>query len=112
MNIRRLLAGSLLFTLILSAQANTKEQNLAKEAKISKTQSEHIALSKVPHGRIKSAEIENENGHLVWSFDIAEPKSKDITEILVDAKTGRIVAKQTESPADQAKEAAADRQNH
>lgn len=72
----------------------------------------YIALAKVPHGRIKSGEIENENGRLVWSFDIAEPRSKDITGILVDAKTGRIVAKQTESLADQAKEAAADRQNH
>ncbi len=57
-----------------------------KRAKITKAEAEHIALAKVPHGSIKSAEIENEKGHLVWSFDIAQTGSRDITEILVDAK--------------------------
>jgi hypothetical protein len=45
----------------------------------------------------------------VWSFDIAGPGTPDITEILVDAKTGKIISTQTESPRDQAKEAAADK---
>jgi len=48
-------------------------------------------------------------GRIVWSFDIARPGTRDITEILVDAKTGKIISTQTESPRDQAKEAAADK---
>ncbi len=93
------------------AAAQPSEATLVKHAKITKAEAEHIALSKVPHGRVKSAEIENEKGYLVWSFDIAKSNTKDITEILVDAKTGKILSKQTETPRDQAKEAAADKKS-
>jgi uncharacterized membrane protein YkoI len=85
------------------------EAELMKQAKIKKAEAEQIALAKVSHGIVKSAEIEKEKGHLVWSFDIARPGTHDITEILVDAKTGKIISIQTESPRDQAKEAAADK---
>ena len=93
----------------VSAKGST-EAELTKQAKITKAQAQEIALAKVSHGVVKSAEIEKEKGHLVWSFDIAQPGTKDITEILVDAQTGRIISRQTESPRDQAKEAAADKQ--
>lgn len=95
----------------ISARASSQEE-LTKQAKITRTQAQQIALAKVPHGSVKSAEIENEKGRLVWSFDIAQPGTRDITEIWVDAKTGRIVSNQTESPQDQAKEAAADKKQH
>jgi len=85
-----------------------KEAKLEAEAKISKTEAEGIALGKVPGGSIKEAEIENEHGKLVWSFDIATPDSKDITEVLVDAKTGGIVSIDKETPEEQAKEKAED----
>ena len=84
------------------------EAELTKQAKITKAQAEQIALAKVSHGAVKSAEIENEKRHLVWSLDVAKPNTKDITEILIDARTGKIVSIQIESPSDQAKEAAAD----
>ncbi len=92
---------------IFAAQPN--EAELMKQAKITKTEAEQIALVKVSRGIVKSAEIEKEKGHLVWSFDIARPGTHDITEVLVDAKTGRIISTQTESPSDQANEAAADK---
>ena len=88
------------------------EAALMKQAKITKAQAQQIALAKVSHGTVKSAEIENEKGHLVWSFDIATPRTKHITEILVDAKTGKIISTRTESPREQAKEAAADKKQH
>jgi uncharacterized membrane protein YkoI len=69
------------------------------------------ALSAVPGGTIQTAELEHEKGALVWSFDIQTPGSKGITEILVNAKTGRIISKQVESQADQAKETHADKVN-
>lgn len=102
------LLGTFLPLVTVSA-SSANDASLVKSARVTKNQAERIALAKVPDGRIKSAEIEKEKGHLVWSFDIAKPRTKDITEILVDAKTGRIIARQTESPTDQAKEAAADR---
>jgi hypothetical protein len=92
--------------------AQPSEAELMKEAKITKAEAEQIALAKVSHGIVKSAEIEKEKGHLVWSFDIARPGTHDITEIWVDAKTGKIISTQTESLRDQAKEAAADKKQN
>ena len=59
----------------------------------------------MPGGKITEGELEKENGKLVWSFDIATTGSKDITEIQVDAITGQIVSRETETPEQQAKEA-------
>lgn len=67
------------------------------------------ALRAVPDGKIQSAELENEKGVQVWSFDIERRGTRTITEILVDAGTGKIVSKTHESPAAQAKEAAAEK---
>ena len=78
-------------------------------AKIERPAAEKIALAKVPQGVIKEGELEQEHGHLVWSFDIAPPQSQDIVEVQVDAIDGSVVSVETETPADQAKEAAQDK---
>jgi len=82
---------------------------LMKEAKITKAQAANTALAKVPHGTIKAGEIEKEHGKLIWSFDIAKAGTKNITEVQVDAKTGKIAAVDLETPKDQSQEAAADK---
>ncbi len=89
--------------------AASSQADLMREATVSKSQAEKTALGKVPNGVIKSEEIEREHGKLIWSFDSATSGTKNITEVQVDAKTGRIVSIQVEKPKDQAKEAAADR---
>jgi hypothetical protein len=114
LRMQRIRMLSLTFGIVLGFAAATfagqpSEAELMKQAKITKAEAEQIALAKVSHGIVKSAEIEKEKGHLVWSFDIAQPGTHDITECLIDAKTGKIVSTQTESPRDQAKEAAADK---
>ncbi|MEY2494661.1 MAG: hypothetical protein QOJ45_1153 [Verrucomicrobiota bacterium] len=91
-----------------AAVAAPSQSDLMKEAKVSKSQAEKTALGKVPHGVIKSEELEREHGKLVWSFDIATTGTKNITEVQVDAKTGKIVSVKVETPKDQAAEAAAD----
>jgi hypothetical protein len=114
LRMQRIRMLSLTFGIVLGFAAATfagqpSEAELMKQAKITKAEAEQIALAKVSHGIVKSAEIEKEKGHLVWSFDIAQPGTHDITECLIDAKTGKIISTQTESPRDQAKEAAADK---
>ena len=94
---------------ISSGFAEQSEEELMKQAKITKTQAEKVALAKVPNGKIRSAEIENELHALVWSFDIAKPGTRNITEVLVDAKSGKIISVSAETPVDQAKESAADK---
>ena len=85
------------------------EAELLKQARITKHQAKQIALAKVKHGTIKNAELEKENGVLIWSFDIARPGKKDVTEVWVDATTGKIAAVNVETPLGEKKEAAEDK---
>ena len=89
--------------------AEESQAALKVQAKITQAEAERTALAKVPGGKIKSAELEKEHGKLIWSFDISVPKSRNITEVQVDAKTGTIASKKIETPKDQANEAAADK---
>ena len=80
------------------------ESNLKSQAKISEADARQIAMSKVPNGTIKEAELEKEKGRLIWSFDMSIPDSKDIKEVNVDAVSGEVVNVETETPRQQAKE--------
>ena len=96
-----LLAGSATYTAKAADKAKSK---LEAKAKITKSEAKKIVLTKVPKGKVKEAELEKENGKLIWSFDIATPGTKDITEVHVDAVTGEVVSIEKETPADQKKE--------
>ena len=96
------------FTMATAYAATDAPAALLAEAKVGESQATAIALAKVPRGVVKSAELEKEHGRLVWSFDIAAPSARAVTEILVDARTGKIVSLKKESPAEEAKEAKAD----
>jgi uncharacterized membrane protein YkoI len=100
-----LLAGCTAATLTAAEQSQAA---LKAEAKVTEIQARQTAMAKVPGGTVKSSELEKECGKVIWSFDIAMPKSRNITEVQVDAKTGKIISTQIETPADQAKEANAD----
>ena len=78
--------------------------SLESQAKISRADAERTALARVPGGTIKEGGLEKEKGKLVWSFDIAKPGDKNITEIHVDALTGAIVSEEIETPEKEAKE--------
>jgi hypothetical protein len=81
------------------------DKNEAKHSsKITKARAERIALTKVPGGSIRSAELETARGRRFWSVYIAKPGSKNAKEIRVDATSGQILAVQTERPEDQAEE--------
>lgn len=101
--------GASLGVVNISQAAEPSQASLMAQTKITQTAAEKIALAKVPTGTVKSAELENEFGALVWSFDIATPKSADIHEILVNAKTGKIVHSGIETPKAQAKEKVTDK---
>ena len=99
-----LLALGLVIGTVTTVVAADKKSKLEAKAKISKAAAQKTALAKVPGGKVKDAELEEENGKLVWSFDIATAGSKDITEVQVDAVTGEVVSVAKETPADQEKE--------
>jgi uncharacterized membrane protein YkoI len=93
----------------LATAADAPERALKVQAKVAEPDARATALARVPGGAVQSSNLERENGRLVWSFDIADPKSPNVIEVQVDAKTGRIVSAKIETPADQAKEAKADK---
>ena len=106
----RLLLAATAVALVTSTSAFAEtDAQLMKEAKSTKKQAEQTALAKAPNGKITSEEIERENGKLIWSFDIATPGTKNITEVQVDAITGAVCSVKVETPKDQRAEAAADR---
>jgi uncharacterized membrane protein YkoI len=92
-----------------SVAATAADEALKDQAKVSEIGARATALTLVPNGTVQSAELEREKGKLVWSFDIAEANSANVVEVLVDAKTGRIVSRKIETPAEQAKELKVDR---
>ncbi|MGI8641157.1 MAG: PepSY domain-containing protein [Pyrinomonadaceae bacterium] len=67
----------------------THQAELARQAKITMEQARAIASGKV-QGQFLEEELENENGRLLYSFDIRNAEGK-VTEVEIDAKTGEIV---------------------
>ena len=79
-------------------QAENNQATLQARARVSKADAEQVALAKVPNGTLKEGELEMEKGKLIWSFAFSTPDSKDITEVNVDAVTGRAVNMEWETP--------------
>jgi len=81
------------------AAGEEEEQNLNElvpAVKISMAQAIKTALADSP-GFVLSAELEKENGKIIYSFDILpSPKAQEISEIQVDVTTGKIVAREKE----------------
>ncbi len=92
----------------LRADEASEQAALTKKAKITEAAARVTASAKVPGGTVKSVEIEEENGLLVWSYDFTKAKSKNITEVQIDAMTGKVAAVEIETPKDIAKEAKED----
>ncbi|HXT10216.1 MAG TPA: PepSY domain-containing protein [Candidatus Angelobacter sp.] len=82
-----------------------KQAKWQAEAKVSEADAQTTALGRVPNGTVKESELEKEHGKLIWSFDMATPDSTDITEVNVDAISGKVVSVEKEKPEHEAKEA-------
>ena len=108
--------GILALTVLLSLGSAASAQGIMKEekpgllakAKITPEAARATALARVQGSSIKDQEIENEDGKLVYSFDLKVGGKPGIEEVLVDALTGAIVSVEHESPKDEAAEAASD----
>ena len=94
----------------LAHAAGEPQSALKAEAKVTEQDARTAALAKVPNGTLQSSTLEKEHGRLVWSFDIAQPTTKDITEVQVDAKTGKIVSVKKETVAQEAREKRSEQQ--
>ena len=88
---------------VYAAPKNETQADLQKEAKITMEKAREIALARVKGGKIESGELEREKGKLIYSFDIKTDKP-GVTEVNVDAKTGKVIDVQKENAAKEAAE--------
>ncbi len=85
--------------------------DLAAKATILETRAAEIALALVPGGTIESVELEEEDGKLLYSYDIRVAGKEGIEEIHVDAMTGEVLANEHETPEDEKAEAEEDEED-
>lgn len=77
---------------------------LAAQATVSADSALRIARLRVPGGTVAAREIEDEDGKLIYSFDMKVPGRTGIEEVNVDARTGAVIGVEHESPAKEARE--------
>lgn len=90
---------------VQAKKVSTKEAAMRAEAKVSEDSARAIALRVVPGGTVKEGELEREKGKLLWSFDIKVAGKKGVEEVQVDAITGKVIGREHETDAKEAKEA-------
>lgn len=68
------------------------EAGLLARAEVSAEDAVKAALAAVPGGEIAAAEIENEDGKFIYSFDVRVAAKEGIDEVWVDAITGAVIS--------------------
>ncbi len=78
--------------------AEAAQAALRRQARLTEAQALSIAAKKVPAGsRVKASELENEDGHLIYSFEFVVPGKSGIQEVNVDARSGQVVSVEHEN---------------
>jgi hypothetical protein len=80
--------------------------SLVAKTKITESAAAATAMKRFPKAAIQSVELEREDGHLKYSYDMATPGKSGIDEVDVDALSGKVIAVEHETPAQMKKEAA------
>ena len=84
---------------------------LAARARVTTEAAQSTALSRVPGGTVRSGELEEEDGRLVYSFDIVVEGQRGVQEVVVDAVSGQVVSEEHETEAQEAAEASEERES-
>jgi uncharacterized membrane protein YkoI len=97
-----------------AADADCKEERpgLAAKARVSCSEARKTALARVGTSEVKDAELEEEGGKLVYSFDLAVRGKPGIEEVQVDAVSGKIVSVHHEDAKAEAAEKEAEKAKH
>jgi uncharacterized membrane protein YkoI len=76
------------------------DAKLLARARLTPAQAEAKALAAVPGGKITESELEEEDGRLIYSFDLAVAGQDRIAEVEIDAVTGEILAQEQDDDDD------------
>jgi hypothetical protein len=86
-----LITLGLALSIPIAHAAQASQTGLESEAKVTEPQAQAIALTRVPNGTVRSSELGTEHGQPIWLFDIAQPLVRGLTEVYVDARSGKIL---------------------
>jgi uncharacterized membrane protein YkoI len=68
-----------------------EEARLLARAAVSMESAQQTALAAFPGARIDESEIEEENGRLIYSFELAVSGQSGLVDVEVDAMTGELL---------------------
>ncbi len=91
----------------IHAPTGTAKHSLEGMAKVSKGAAQTTALAGFAESArpdVVEGELEAEGGCVVYSFDLRVPGAHDITEVIVDAGTGKVLSRAHESAAQESAE--------
>ena len=66
-------------------------RRLLAQATVSEDSALTIALARLPGAKARAVELENEHGHLIWSWELRLAGRTGIEEVNVDALDGHVV---------------------
>lgn len=81
-------------TIVIASQKGDDSASLIQDASLGVDQAMAIALADVP-GNVIEAEIERENGKLIWEIEIVDQQNQ-VYELEIDANSGEILEKELE----------------
>ena len=104
-----LIAALLIFPTGLHASTSSKTPSTTKSStttvghsamkpKIGEAEARATAIGRAPGGKVKSHELEQEHGKLIYSYDIEVSGKSGVTEVNVDAMTGKVLSVEHETP--------------
>lgn len=85
---------------------------LLAQAKVKEAAAAKIAQAKYPSARIQGVELENEDGRLIYSYELKIAGHSGIEEVNVNARTGAVVNTEHEGPGAEATEAQHEKGQH
>ena len=77
-----------------------EKAGLLARAKVTEIQARALALARVPGGRFVDAELEEEDGRLVYSFDLVVDGQDGMMDVEIDAMTGEVLGVEHEDDED------------
>ncbi len=93
----------LLFTRQGAVESRSREISLAR--------AERAALRLFPNAVLGTEEFHTEGGGSKWTIDLQLPGARDLREIEVDARSGRVLSSRIETPEEEAREVAVEGQH-
>ena len=77
-----------------------EQPGLLARARVAEADARALALARVPAGRVVDAELEEEDGRLIYAYDLELDGQPGIMEVEIDAMTGEVLSVEHEDEED------------